>query len=93
MWGKTQTRAYALRSRLAIDEYTKNNSAPPDAESENELNNMIKKALKEEILAMSMMKRADKKRFGNLQISLRNSYLLGKKRLPNKRGRSSKDFE
>jgi hypothetical protein len=80
VWGKTQNRA--LRSRLAIDEYTKNNGVPPNLEDNAELNSMITKALKEEILAMAMMKRANKKRFGNLQISLKNSYLLGTNNYP-----------
>ena len=31
---------------------------------------------------MSIMKRADKRRFGNLQIELKNSFLLGKNEYP-----------
>ena len=80
--GKTQIREYALRSRMAIDKYTTNNGGPPNLEDANELKSMVTKALKEEILAMAMLKRADKKRFGNLQISLKHSYLLGTNHYP-----------
>ena len=69
---------YATRTRMAIDEFTENNGGPPSVEEEKEIKSMVTKALKEEILAMAMMKRADKKRFGNLQISLKNSYLVRK---------------
>ena len=77
LWGKTQARQYATRTRMAIDEFDENNGGPPSVEEEKEIKSMVTKALKEEILAMAMLKRADKKRFGNLQISLKNSYLLG----------------
>ena len=43
---------------------------------------VAKKDLKEEIVAMEILKRADKMRYGNLQISLKNSYLLGNKYYP-----------
>ena len=32
------------------------------------------KALKEEIVAMAVLKQTDKRRYGNLQISLKNSF-------------------
>ena len=38
---------------------------------------IAKEELKEEIVAMAVMKRADKRRYGNLQISLKFLYLLG----------------
>jgi len=41
-----------------------------------------KKALKEEIVAMAVLKRADRKRYRNLQTGLNNSYLLGKNDYP-----------
>ena len=43
LWGKTQERAYAVRSRLAADEYAKNIGAPPSADDADELNSMIKR--------------------------------------------------
>ena len=56
VWGKTQIREYTLRSRMAIDKYTTNNGGPPNLEDANELKSMVTKALKEEILAMAMLK-------------------------------------
>ena len=38
---------------------------------------IAKEELKEEIVAMAVMNRADKRRYGNLQISLKILYLLG----------------
>ena len=42
----------------------------------------MKKALKEEILTMTILKRANKQQYGNLQISLKNNNLLGKNDYP-----------
>ena len=39
-------------------------------------------ALEEEIETFAILKRADKKRFGNLQIKLKNAYLLGRNEYP-----------
>ena len=47
-----------------------------------ELKKIETEKLKEEIVAMSLIKRADKKRFGNLQIQLKNSFLLGSNEYP-----------
>ena len=41
-----------------------------------------KKALKEEIAAMAVLKQSDKRRYGNLQISLKHSYFLEKNIYP-----------
>ena len=68
LWGKTQVRASAVRSKLALDEFKRNNNVMATAEETEEINDFIKKALKEEILAMAFLKRADKKRNGNLQL-------------------------
>ena len=38
--------------------------------------------MEEEIEAFAIFKRADKKRFGNLQIKLKNNYLLGRNEYP-----------
>ena len=43
---------------------------------------ITKRELKEEIVSMAVLKRADKKRYGNLQTSLKNSYLLGTNNYP-----------
>ena len=51
-------------------------------EEKKETGNIIRKQLQEEILAMTIIKRADKKRYGSLQISLKNNYLLGNNKYP-----------
>eukprot|EP00557_Chaetoceros_sp_GSL56_P002970 CAMPEP_0176488714 /NCGR_PEP_ID=MMETSP0200_2-20121128/6868_1 /TAXON_ID=947934 /ORGANISM="Chaetoceros sp., Strain GSL56" /LENGTH=957 /DNA_ID=CAMNT_0017885739 /DNA_START=340 /DNA_END=3216 /DNA_ORIENTATION=- len=38
---------------------------------------LIKKKLRDEIIATAILKRADKKRYGNLQIQMKNSFLMG----------------
>ena len=43
---------------------------------------IAKKDLKEGIVAMAVLKRADKGRYGNLQISMKTLYFPGKKKLP-----------
>jgi hypothetical protein len=82
LWGKTHVRASAKRSRLALDEFQRIYNVMATAEETEEINDLIKKALKEEILAIALLKRADKKRYGNLQIGLNNSYLLGHNKYP-----------
>ena len=42
----------------------------------------ITKELDEEVETFALLKRADKKRFGNLQIKLKNAYLLGRNEYP-----------
>ena len=48
-----------------------------DASTKKELEEVEKRKLKKRIIAMVVLKRANKKRFGNLQIGLKNKYLLG----------------
>ena len=48
-----------------------------DAPTEKESKEVEKRKLKERIMAMAVLKRADKRGFGNLQIGLKNKYLLG----------------
>jgi hypothetical protein len=77
LWGKTQVRAWAVRSRLALGEFQRIHNVMATAEETEEINDLIKKDLKEEILAIALLKWTDKKRYGNLQIGLKHSYLLG----------------
>ena len=53
-----------------------------DADTEKEAEAVETRKLKERIVAMTVLKRADKKRFGNLQIGLKNKYLLGQDEYP-----------
>ena len=67
-----------LRIKIGIDEYEKSKDSPLDEDETQEIKSNVKKALKEEILTMTILKRANKRQYGNLQLSLKNDYLLGK---------------
>ena len=82
LWGKTQINEMTKRLKLAVDEFEKNKGSPADQSEKDELKTIEKKSLKEQILAMTILKRADKRRYGNLQIQLKNDYLLGKNDYP-----------
>jgi hypothetical protein len=82
LWGKTQEQAMALRMKIATAEHEKSKGSPLDNDETQEIKSNVKKALKEQILAMTILKRADKRRYGNLQIGLKNDYLLGKNDYP-----------
>ena len=51
-------------------------------DEDKEQNSIAKKALKEEIVVMAVLNQADKRRYENLQISLKNSYFLGESNYP-----------
>ena len=53
-----------------------------DAPTEKESEKVEKRKLKECIIVIVVLKRANKRRFGNLQISLKNKYLLGINKYP-----------
>ena len=82
LWGKTQEQAMVLRMKIATAEYEKSKGSPIDKDETQEIKSNVKKSLKEQILAMAILKRADKRRYGNLQIGLKNDYLLGKNDYP-----------
>ena len=56
-------------------------TAMPDDEFK-EQKYIAKQALREEIAAIAELKLADRSRYGNLQISLKISYLIGKNNYP-----------
>jgi hypothetical protein len=87
LWGKAQETELDDRVLNAKAKYSVVNvsDGTPGMMSDDQVKEqtaIAKKALKEEIVAMVVLKRADKKRYGNLQISLKNSYLLGKNDYP-----------
>ena len=47
------------------------------------LKTITKRALREDIISMAVLKCANKKQYGNIQISLKNTYLLGSNDYPN----------
>jgi hypothetical protein len=88
LWGSAQETALDERVTDAKVKFSIVSSAagsPSSVMSEDQVKEqraILKRALKEEIVAMVVLKRADKKRYGNLQTSLKNSYLLGKDEYP-----------
>ena len=82
LWGTTQIWAYNLRTTAAVREFKAQNNGTIDPSDEAEINVLVKKALKEEILAMAIIKRANPAKYGPLQKNLRNSYLLGNNAYP-----------
>ena len=63
-------------------EYKKDKGSDMSADDVTGLKKKVRKEIEGKILAMAIMKRADKKRFGNLQIKLKNDYLLGNNGYP-----------
>ena len=60
-----------LKMKIATDKYEESKDSPLDEDKIQEIKSNVKKALKEEILVITVLKRADKRRYGNLQISLK----------------------
>jgi len=88
LWGTTQDTELVDRVTSAKVRYSvvnDNADGTPAEMPEDQVKEhtaIAKKALKEEIVAMAVLKRADRKRYGNLQTGLKNSYLLGKNDYP-----------
>jgi hypothetical protein len=82
LWGSAQEKALDERVADAKIKFSVVSSAAgsvPSVMSEDQVKEqkaILKKTLKEDIVAMVVLKRADKKRYGNLQTSLKNSYPL-----------------
>jgi len=83
LWGKTQQLELVKRKTAALKIFISENSTAWTKEEETETEKLIRKRLDEEILAMAIMKRADKKRYGPLLKKLSNEYLLGNNNYPN----------
>ena len=82
LWGPTQEEQLAERVAIKKEKYKRLNKKEMDADEEKETEVVETRKLKERILAMTVLKRTDKKRYGNLQIGLKNKYLLGTDEYP-----------
>ena len=82
LWGPTQEEQLAESIAVQKEKYKRINSKEMDSDTEKETEQVETRRLKERIVAMAVLKRADKKRFGNLQIGLKNKYLLGQDDYP-----------
>ena len=82
LWGETHDLALKEQKEQAEQAYVKTNGTTWDSDEKEEAISLIKKELKEEILAMAIIKRTDKASHEPLQKSLANTYLLGKNEYP-----------
>ena len=65
LWGQKQDDAYFQQLQSAKERYLLKHSKVMSAEEATEVAANTKKALQEEILAMAILKRSDKRRYGN----------------------------
>ena len=77
LWGTTQIEKLSSIHEKEKKEFVKENGREMSEDEAKDAKRVARKKLKEEILAIAVLKRADKKRYGNLLIHLSNSYLLG----------------
>ena len=82
LWGKHQEDQLEKTMTKLKEDKIKLDNISYDDEELLELKKLEKKKIHDEIVAMALIKRSDKKRFGNLQIQLKNSFLLGKNEYP-----------
>eukprot|EP00557_Chaetoceros_sp_GSL56_P004583 CAMPEP_0176503500 /NCGR_PEP_ID=MMETSP0200_2-20121128/15397_1 /TAXON_ID=947934 /ORGANISM="Chaetoceros sp., Strain GSL56" /LENGTH=435 /DNA_ID=CAMNT_0017902797 /DNA_START=426 /DNA_END=1731 /DNA_ORIENTATION=- len=82
LWGMKQRKDVETRLKDALEKYLDLNGVIMPDDMINEQTRIIKKQLREEIAATAIIKRADKKRYGNLQIQMKNSYLMGNDMYP-----------
>ena len=82
LWGKTQEDSLDASLKKLQDEKIATDGVAYTVDEMSELKKIETDKLNKEIIAMAMIKRADKKRFGNLQIQLKNSFLLGNNEYP-----------
>ena len=69
LWGNHQKKSFEARKTVAVNTFTKDTNKEPTNEEEKELVNIVRTTIKEEILAMTIIKQADSSRFGSLQKS------------------------
>ena len=77
LWGLTKDEDLAERVELQHAKVRRLEKRKITGNKENEAECLSKLAIKEEISVMEILKEAGKKRYGNQQISLKNSYLWG----------------
>ena len=82
LWGKPLNEELDDKVEEMKNEYKTETGDDMDAAEVKEKKKIIKKEMKEYIVAMTLLKRADPKRYGSLQQQLKNDYLLGHDRYP-----------
>jgi hypothetical protein len=82
LWGEKQKNDLEKGLVEAKTQYQQRHSVDMPEEESKEQVRLIKKKLREEIMATAILKRADKKRYGNLLIHIKNNYLMGNNLYP-----------
>ena len=82
LWGSTQKEEKTKRMQVRKAIFISDNGRDMDPAETAEASSQLVIALKEEIQAMTILKRADTKRYGALQKRLHNAYLLGTNEYP-----------
>ena len=82
LWGLSKKEQLVKRITVEKEKYRRINGEDMGTPTEKELEEVEKIKLKERIIVMAVLKRTNKKRFRNLQIDLKNKYLLGIDKYP-----------
>lgn len=83
LWGEDQKKRLAKDLEEAMRAYKEENKVEMPSDQQAEQTRVIKKQLKEEIMATAILRRVDKRRYGNLLINMKNNYLMGNNLYPN----------
>ena len=83
MWGEPQEKVLKEFVDVAKEKFKLSNAGMDMAsDEENKETKRYKREMKQKILAMVILKRADTSRYGSLQQRLKNEYLLGNNDYP-----------
>ena len=82
LWGDTCRKKLTKCTKILEDAYVADKGVTMTKDELMDAKRLVKKEIKEEVLAITILKRADKRRYGSLQIDLWNSYLLGHNKYP-----------
>lgn len=77
LWGEAQKIRMEKDLADVMEKYKAEYKDDMPDEQQKEQSRIIRKKLREEIMAIAILKRADKRRFGNLLIHMKNNYLMG----------------
>ena len=91
MWGTKETTRLKEEVEEAEVDYAANNNGNSMTKDEKAaVKAHLSRAIKEQILLMVILHQADKRRYGNLQNNLANSYLVGRDEYPKTVGETLK---
>ena len=82
MWSKDREKQFEVEVKMEQVSYRLDNDEDMDEARLADVRKVKKKVIKDEIAAITIIRRVDKKRFGNLLIGFENEYLKGKDDYP-----------